>query len=174
MRKLMLTAVVMMAFTVVGPPSAAMAGGNSQAAMTCQSDYAALGFVNRGACTSFYARGGGDQPPPPTGEPALSVVGTVYDSCVGLGDRCWLGIYGTGLMPGSTVSLYEEGICCELTFMVESNGTMTVEGIFSCGGTGTRSFAWIAEGTTSSGDPIAAEPLLIPERAVAGSPCDPL
>lgn len=162
MLKVLMAAVVMIMTTVASPSAGvALASGNAIAAKTCQADYVLLGFSNRGACTSFFARGGGVEPPP-TGPAALNVVGTVYNSCIAAGTTCFVGIYGTGLQPGSTVSLFEPDVCCTLTFPVASNGTLTVEGIFICGGFATRSNTFVATGTAADGTKITSLPLVLP------------
>jgi hypothetical protein len=49
-------ALVAVAISAAMLPGLAAAAGNSVNAKNCQTDYAALGFKNRGQCTSFYAK----------------------------------------------------------------------------------------------------------------------
>jgi hypothetical protein len=59
-RCLRTTALVVIVLMTLGLPGAvaADAGGNADAAHSCQENYATWGFENRGDCVSFFAHGG--------------------------------------------------------------------------------------------------------------------
>ncbi|MGZ8475758.1 MAG: hypothetical protein ACXWWQ_05995, partial [Candidatus Limnocylindria bacterium] len=75
---------------------------------------------------------------------------------------CWLALDGEGLQPGSEVIVGDPAVAYGASFVVQSDGTVAVEGIFLIGTCSTRpSSDFIARGVGADGLPIESEVVTI-------------
>ena len=154
MRRLLVSCAMAVLWCVgTGPVASAAPSDTAEAAKTCQSAYASLGFRNAGQCVSFFARGGTIA----TGSPSLTLT---FDTapCYNFPSvSCMWSVEGAGLAPGSTVTVGDSGVPYGAELMVGADGTVSVHGIYmigSCVMPGYELVDFIARGLAPGGAPV--------------------
>ncbi|MBD0330391.1 MAG: hypothetical protein ICV64_09860 [Thermoleophilia bacterium] len=159
-----LTAVAVLAALgalVLASAAAAENGGNSANAKLCQKggweelvDADGGAFANAGACVSYAARGGTfGQTAGPTWSLVVSACATPLE-----GFTC-AKASGSGLLPGTTVNLYEGGLFAG-SATVAANGTVSVPDTYRTCEPG--SYTWHAAGTAADGTSVSSAPVELP------------
>ena len=157
MKRALLICALLVSGLMVAPPANAAPGGVSEAAEMCQEGYASYGFGSVGDCVSFVARGGELVAPGPA---QLTLIFEKTSTC----SNGWTPTYGcawsvegSGLEPGSEVTVGEATVQYGATVPVDSSGDVLARGIYvlgSCVHSGYEAPDFIARGIAADGSMI--------------------
>ncbi len=158
MKKVLFVCALLVALSLgFASPAVAAPRNISEAAKLCQDSYASLGFREVGGCVSFFARGG--QLPAP-GPARLTLT---FDTTTTCSDGntptygCVWSVAGSGLKPGSVVTVGGADVAYGATIPVGPSGSVSANGIYhqgSCVNPGYETVDFIARGTKADGTPI--------------------